>query len=393
MNAEITIMKEGNHLSAKKKYVILSIVISVILIGLAGVCCIACMQMQEGKIKQSKEPVATEASRGNEEKEAVVTPSPSPTMNPHENEVRSTITGTWISKKKAKKRPYAIMINNIRYAFLHQKGTSKADIMYEALAEGGITRMMAIYQDPSKVKVIGSVRSARHYYVQFAKEWNAIYCHFGQTKYATQKIADLGVNNLSGLSGIGPTVYARDASFSAPHNVFTSGKKLQLGAKKSNYSLKQDVKRTAKHFTFYGKDTSLKGTGKVKKIILPFSTYSTCTMKYNAKKKQYEKYEYGQKHMDTYYNKQLSFKNVIIQFVEESAIDRNGYQTMELANATGTGYYITNGKKTSITWMRSEAGNRMVYLGKDGKVLKVNPGKTYIAVYPKNRKNQIQMTK
>ena len=80
----------------------------------------------------------------------------------------STYRHTGSSCWKNAEQPFAIMINNIEYAFDHQIGVSKADVVYEALAEGGITRMMAIYQDVSKVKKIGSVRSARHYYVQFA---------------------------------------------------------------------------------------------------------------------------------------------------------------------------------------------------------------------------------
>ncbi len=114
-------------------------------------------------------------------------------------------------------------------------------------------------------------------------------------------------------------------------------------------------------------------------------------MKYNKKKKTYYKYEYGQKHMDRYYKKQLSFKNVIIQLVDESNIDRNGYQTMKLKNNSGKGYYFSNGKQVSITWERSEKDNTMVYKDKSGNTLAINPGKTYIAVYPKNRKNLIQV--
>lgn len=319
------------------------------------------------------------------------TPMPTPTADPRAGKVQSSINGTWVPENIEAKRPYAVMINNIEYAFKHQKGTSKADIMYEALAEGGITRMMAIYQDPSKVRVIGSVRSARHYYAQFAREWNAIYCHFGHTKYATEKIETLKINNLSGLSGIGSVVYARDRSISAPHNVFTSGSKLQKGAKKLKYSRKQNYKRTAEHFTFNEEDTK-PGKGKTaKNVTLPFSTYSTCNLKYDAKKKKYFKYEYGQKHMDTHYKKQLSFKNVIIQFVEESNIDHNGYQTMELSNNSGKGYYITNGKAQKITWKRREAGNEMVYKSSSGDTLSINPGKTYIAVYPKSRKKLIKI--
>lgn len=327
-------------------------------------------------------PVATDA---------LPTPTPVPTKDPHQGQVRSSMTGKWVDRSTENKRPFAVMINNIRYAFLHQMGTSKADIMYEALAEGGITRMMAVYQDVSGVKKIGSVRSARHYYVQLAQEWDAIYCHFGHTKYAVSKMKKLDTENLSGLSGIGPVVYARTNTLSAPHNVFTSGKKLRKGAKKLGYSLKKKDGAQAEHFTFYEKDTGPAGGKKAKSIRIPFSDYSVCQMKYDKKKKQYLKYEYGRKHMDQYYKKQLSFKNVIIQLVEESNIDRNGYQTMELTKNSGKGYYCSDGKQISITWERREKDNTMLYKDKSGNTLTINPGKTYIAVYPKNRKNLIQM--
>lgn len=341
-------------------------------------------QQKETDKKNQSLPTATEAVQS-------PAPSASPAIDPHQGQVKSSMTGQWVDKSVEGKRAFAIMINNIKYAFLHQMGTSKADIMYEALAEGGITRMMAVYQDVSGVKKIGSVRSARHYYVQFAEEWDAIYCHFGHTKYAVSKMKHLKTDNLSGLSAIGPVVYARTSSFSAPHNVYTSGSKLRKGAKKLGYSLKKNKGAQAEHFTFNEKDTDIPGGKKAKNITIPFSYYSTCQMKYNKKKKRYYKYEYGQKHMDQYYKKQLSFKNVIIQIVDESNIDRNGYQTMELTGNTGKGYYFSNGMQISITWERKEKDNTMVYKDKSGNVLTINPGKTYIAVYPKNRKNLIKV--
>ncbi len=375
-------------MNTNKKRVPFGVIIATISIAIIIAVIIICLQIQKEhnermQMAGTPAPAQTEAP--------TVTPIPTPTIDPHINDVRSSITGEWVSKKTEKKRPYAVMINNIEYAFLHQKGTSKADIIYEALAEGGITRMLAIYQDPSKVKVIGSVRSARHYYVQFANEWNAIYCHFGHTKYATAKIEELGINNLSGLSGIGSAVYERDYSISAPHNVYTSGKKLQKGTNILKYKQKQDSDKVAKHFDFYTEDTELESKKKATKISLPFSNYSTCVMKYNKKKKTYQKFEYDQKHMDTYYKKQLSFKNVILQFVDESNIDHNGYQTMDLSNSSGEGYYISNGKMIKITWKRNETENTMVYKNKHGNTLKINPGKTYIAVYPNSRKEFVSI--
>lgn len=313
-----------------------------------------------------------------------------PTKDPNAGKVRSRLTGKYVKPSVAKKRPYAVMINNIGYAFQHQMGTSKADIIYEALAEGGITRMLAVYEDVSGVKKIGSVRSARHYYVEFAQEWDAIYCHFGHTKYAVSKMEDLKTNNLSGLSAIGGVVYARDKSIRAPHNVFTNGKKLKKGAKKLGYSLKKDETAMAEHFNFNEEDTDLSDGKKASNITIPFSAYSTCKMKYNKKKKLYMKSEYGKKHMDACYKKQLAFKNVIIQLVDESNIDHNGYQTMKLKKASGNGYYYTNGKRIKITWKRTESTNQMAYYDASGNVLTVNPGKTYIAVYPKNRSKLIK---
>ncbi len=329
---------------------------------------------------------------------AVATAEPTPTPDPHAGKVQSYLTGEWISEAKAAKRPFAIMINNIGYANAHQKGTAQADVLYEALAEGGITRMLAVFQDPSKIKKIGSVRSARHYYVSFASEWNAIYCHFGQTSYALTKIAALGVDNLSGLSAIGSTVYARDNGYRAPHNVYASGKGMVAGAKKLKYSLKQNMSKVAEHYSFYEEDTDLTPEvteSKIKdatKVVLPFSTYSTAYFTYNEKDKVYEKYEYKTKHMDTAANKQLTFKNVIIQLVEERNIDHNGYQTMKIHKKRGKGYYCTNGKVIPIEWNKNEEEGRMCYWDMNGKKLNVNVGKTYIAAFPTSEKKGITFT-
>ncbi len=370
----------------KKVIVITSIVVgALILLSVAGTFGYSSYLKNKTSDKKVVEQSASE--------EPAQTPLPTPTKDPHEGKVQSSLNGKWVEPSVENKRPFAIMINNIEYAFNHQCGVSKADIVYEALAEGGITRMMAVYQDVSDVKRIGSVRSARHYYVQFAYEWDAIFCHFGQTKYAIWKMNHLGTQNLSGLSAIGPVVYARDSSIHAPHNVFTSGAKMKKGAKKLKYSLKKREGKQAEHFRFNEKNTEPESDKDATKITIPFSNYSTCTMKYNAKKKKYMKYEYGTKHMDSYYKKQLAFDNVIIQIVEESNKDHNGYQTMAIANNSGKGYYFSDGKQVRITWERKGSGSsiKMVYRDESGETLTVNPGKTYIAVYPKSRKKLISV--
>ncbi len=331
------------------------------------------------------------------------TPTPAPTKKPTETPpkgmVRSTMTGKWIPKSAAKKRPYAVMIDNIQYAAMNQRGTSGADVIYEALAEGGITRMMAVYQDPKKIAKIGPVRSARHYYASFASEWNALFCHFGHTSYALSKIDQLNIDNISGLQGIGSLAYTRDYAYREPHNVFANGENMIRSAKGLKYTQKQNNNKTATHFYFYDKDTDIEGktpkeTKKADDLTVPFSEYSTVQLKYNKKKKVYEKYEYGAKHMDRASNKQLAFKNVLIQLVEERDIDRNGYQTMKIHKKRGNGYYITNGKMIPIEWSKGELDRRMCYnYDKSNKTVRINPGKTYIAVYPTSRKHLIRFNR
>ena len=206
----------------KKKVILISCICAVVVIAMAAGAVV--LMNRSGKVADEKKaPEATQAP--------VVTATPEPTKDPHEGMVRSNLTGEYITEKAAEKRPYAVIINNIEYANANQQGTSQIDVLYEALAEGGITRMLGVIQDVDKIKKLGSVRSARHYFVSFASEWDAIFCHFGQTKYAISKIEELGINNLSGLSAVGPVVYARDYSYKAPHNVFTTGKKMKKGAK------------------------------------------------------------------------------------------------------------------------------------------------------------------
>lgn len=367
--------------SKKKVIAIISGASVVVLIAVCLICFLVLGDRGEKNPQVSQTPAPVETL------EPTLTPEPTP--DPHAGKVKSVLTGKYISEKVAKQRPFAVIINNIEYANQHQQGTSQIDVLYEALAEGGITRMLGVYQGTDKVKRLGSVRSARHYFVSFASEWDAIFCHFGQTSYAISKIEELGINNLSGLSAIGGVVYKRDYSLKPPHNVFTSGEKMLKGAKQLKYRTKFKEEKMAKHFEFYDEDTDLDTGNGTNYINLPFSAYSTCYLKYDKKTKEYKKFEYRKKHLDHKNNKQLSFKNVIIQLVKETNIDRNGYQHLYLHKRKGEGYYITNGKRMKIKWRKNEEEGTMCYYDMDGNVLTINPGKTYIAAYPTSRKKLI----
>lgn len=338
----------------------------------------------------------SEADTPTPEPTEVTTETPTPTIEPtaaeenHDGEKKSLLTGLWVPEKVGKLRPYAIMLNNIEYAS-PQSGTEEASILYEALAEGGITRLMGIYEELD-AKRIGSVRSARHYFVSVADEYNAIFVHYGETTYATKKIKELGINNLSGLTGIGETVFYRDKSIKAPHNAFASKEGILKGTKAKGYTTEYSADYEG-HFKFYEEDTELVSKEEVNKVELGFSSLSTPYLTYDKDTKTYLRYQFGKSHIDKNTGKQLTYKNIIIQLVKEWNKDKNGYQTMEIENAEGKGYYITNGKAVDITWKKNESTKRMRYYDKAGEELTINAGKTYIALFPVNREDHMNMLK
>ena len=313
------------------------------------------------------------------------TAEPLPTADPHEGMAKSFLTGKYIPEKKAKQRPYAVMINNIEYAARFHSGISQAAILYEAKVEGGITRLMGIFENPD-MKKLGSVRSARHYYVSVASEYDAVFVHFGLTKFALSKIDKLNVDNISGLSGYGGRVFYRDRSISAPHNAFTSSKGLAAGMSTLKYRKKYKDNFEG-HFKFYEEDTDLISDKDADKVTVKFSGYASPYFVYDADKKVYKRYQYGKKHIDTANNKQLSFKNLIIQYVDDEPIvpgHAKDYRTINFEKASGKGMYITNGKAVKIKWKKNESKKMMKYYAEDGSELIINPGKTYIALFPDN---------
>lgn len=358
---------------------------------LFAVLLIGCKKKEEPE--QKREPVKTVTPKAVETAAPTPTPEPEETPEPepdHTGEARSLLTGEWIPKKQAEYRPFAVMINNIEYAGVRHCGIGQASILYEAVVEGGITRMMGLFENFDAEK-IGSTRSARHYFVSFASEYDAIFAHFGQTSYALNKIAELGVDNLSGLSALGQTVYYRDYNINPPHNAFTSKKGLVEGAKAAGYRLKYN-KGQESHFTFYEKDTSLKHGKPAKNLVLTFTSYTSPSFAYNKKDRQYYRSQFGGPHVDTQTGEQLAFKNILVQFVTEWDIDNNGYQTMDLSDAKGNGYYFTNGKGKKITWRKQESTGYMRYLNEDGSELSINPGKTYIAVMPNDGSAKVEIS-
>lgn len=297
-----------------------------------------------------------------------------------EGMMRSYLTGDIIDEEEGLKRPVAVMISNVPDA-LPQHGISNAGILYEAVVESDITRMMAVFESTSAVgDSLGSVRSSRHYYLDFAHDEGAIYTHYGWSFVAENRINSEGIKTINMMFANPGSCYIRTTDRYAPHNVFTSSSMLEKGIEifGIDAQLPEDYEGRLK---FNPEDTVMENGEDAYKISIPFS--SQCELTYDEENGVYLKYQYGgSKHMDAFADVQLAFKNIIIQQAEYYGYPGDPILKEITLTGTGHGYYISDGKAVRITWKKDSLEDQTHYYLEDGSDLLMNVGKTYIAVVP-----------
>ena len=295
------------------------------------------------------------------------------------------LTGEGSEADLSAARPIAIMINNLKKA-LPQLGVSQADLIYEAPAEGGITRMMAVFQSLDDVGDLGSVRSARPYYVEMAAGLDAIFIHAGGSDDAYSAIKNYGVFNIDGVNGpYGGTMFWRDAARKKnagfEHSLLTSPErigKLLTGAlansrqtHKEGYSLPLDFM-----------EDGTPATGSPADIItVEFSNYKTGIFRYDAGKGSYLVEQYGAPYVDGNTDSQVAVTNVLFVCTDVKNIpgDTAGRKTVRLTG-TGSGWFACGGKVIPITWAKDSANAPFRYTTADGQPLQLGVGKSYINI-------------
>ena len=294
---------------------------------------------------------------------------------------RSELTNEIISEELKDQRPIAVMVDNEKTALPHY-GLTQADVVYELMnstKNGEITRFMALVKDWDAIVQFGSVRSLRPTNILLANEWNAIICHDGGPFHNDPYLALPATDNISGYFGrvnngkprefteyvltgeiakyterlgIGTTY---NEYYEGPHYVFTTEANPQI--------LSETYPEFAKSAVF---------------IDLPFD-HNGSELKYNAEDGLYYYSEYGSPHLDPQNgNKQLAFKNLIIQRVTYNQLDENGYL---IFNCIGEGKatYITNGERVNMTWKKGSDTEPTRYYDGLGNEMVLNTGKTYVA--------------
>lgn len=286
---------------------------------------------------------------------------------------RHSLNGVLISSEDVKEYfPIAVMIDN-SYDARPQSGLDQADIIYESLAEGNITRLVAIFDSNKIIDKIGPVRSARNYYMDWAEEYGGLYVHVGGSPQALLNINSYDFIDIDQI-GAGEIYFWRDDNLIAPHNVFTSSVNwLRAGELKGVELI--DVNSDPIIWNYEEVAEESENTV-IQKVNINFAnSYYEVDWLYNQNLGKYQRVQGGDKfYYDT--GVQATADNIVVQVVDDYLIDeeRRGMKTQE----GGLVYIFNNHGYQEGAWLVEEGRTR--FFNAQGEELKLVPGRTWVEI-------------
>lgn len=290
---------------------------------------------------------------------------------------KNPLTGLPIEKTKMNNRPVAIMINNL-HSGQPLLGVIEADILYECPTEGGITRILGVFKDPSTVPAIGSVRSSRPYFISIAKSLDAIYVHLGGSTHAYNILKSGYIDSIDLIKGRfmwrDP---ARRKNLGLEHSALTSGEKLSEGIQANGFRTQWNADYS--YPQKFGDNSQVLGGTSANKVTAKFSGYKSTVFTYDEPNQTYLISQFNRPQMDDNVKKQNDKPNIILINVSGQNIDNTELLTLNIIGR-GTGKYISHGKCMDIIWSRDTDTSAFSYFSSDGKPLTMLPGKIYICL-------------
>ncbi len=316
---------------------------------------------------------------------ATATPAATPTATPTPAPVGNInpFTGVTIDRDISNLRPYMFMVNNISNS-MPQVGISQADMIFELMDEGGITRMMALYADPSNVEFIGSIRSARGYNAETAYGYDAILAHCGNSDEASWWIHNIfQMEDMDQIDGTyGEDVFFRDpdrsATLGSVHSLLARGPGIVSAAAARGYRLEHNEGFDRTYGLHFGDNAAAQCTEDATHIDVIYSGGKTSTFEYDPATGQYTMYQYGMEYLDNNTEK-VPFTNVIMIYANTYLQEDGQHLTIELDKG-GSGIYFTGGRAVPITWDKSYSDWPYTFYLQDGTPLELARGKTFVAV-------------
>jgi hypothetical protein len=321
--------------------------------------------------------------------EPTPTPAPTPTPEPTPVLVPAPLTGAPVTEDVAARHVVAVMIDDLSVA-RPQSGLSQADVVWQAPAEGGIPRYMALFQSVGPTSV-GPIRSSRLYYIAWAAEWRSVYAHSGGSPQALAL--------LRSSQGKGKVVYNADEFRwsrylyrvkyrNPPHNVYSDAKNLQKLSKRVGA---KPVPGQAPVWIF-APDAPLDQRPVGGKIVVPYLA-NKITYTYDRETNTYKRsvsvegkeYDAGTKPKT-----RIAPKNVVVMRVVFVPLGDRKHRLDGQVTGSGTAWVSTNGVTTKGTWRKKSFTSPTRFYAADGKQIPLTIGQTFIQVVPKSTKITIQ---
>lgn len=291
------------------------------------------------------------------------------------------LSGLDISDTVGNSRPMAVMIENSPDS-RPQSGLIYADIVFEVVDEGGVTRYVAVFSSYD-AEIVGPVRSARAYYAEIARSFDPIYAFWGTYPEGYDIIRKLDMDVLDGNSEI--IAYAksgwRDYSRSniTEHTAFMSIIKLKEDASDYEYSLEGG--QSPLKFKIDAVDS---GKGDISDITINFSYDNyRVDFEYNRENNDYLKFAGGAPHTDYETGKQIAVNNIIVMITDiEGPIDQWGHMAVRTTGTSdiGKAFFFMDGNMIEGTWERTSVFDPFKYKDDDGNIILFNRGSTWVAL-------------
>ncbi len=284
------------------------------------------------------------------------------------------LTGTQtLSQDMANTRPVAFIINNAKAAFPHN-GIANFDVIYELPVEGASTRLLALTADYRQAPRYGSLRSARHDFVELAAAADAILIHWGGSDFAYDAISQYGVDHLDGMI-YGERYFITDRSLGRDleHTRFIEPDGISQGLEAISADLEEEGYTTLFSFNSAGNTT---GSIAASKVVVPVTGEVTATFTYDAETGRYAKGEFGTTETDGNTGETVYVDNAFVLYASVSLMEDGVHKDIDLSS--GSGYYISQGTAQPISWSKGSADSQLTFTDASGAELLVNPGTSWV---------------
>lgn len=315
-------------------------------------------------------------------------PQTESTAQTQPNQNKNPLTGEMnLPDSAVGKQPVSIMVSNSQSA-LPQAGIGQADLVYETVVEGGITRIMALFADPNAIPLTGPVRSVREYYIDLAAPFNPVFVHFGGSETGYTALKNANLSEIDGMTS--PNAFYQDNALASlkgkEHSYFVSSQTLQssLAAFENDRAFNYP---DAFAFSNEPSESSQTATS----VHVPFSTSYVSDFVYDASTQKYLKSQFAAPQIDKNTGEQIAVDNVFILYANVTGAS-DGSERREIDFSSGMGVYCTKGGAVNMMWSKDSQKSPFLFLSEDGDELKVSPGQSWVCIIPVENKTSVTIS-